>query len=75
MASMEAVQRRVGYSGLVNMPDDGCRYEIHGGELVVVPLPLLLHQIFATRIVTRLNDYCRRVGGLAVTAPLDIVFD
>ena len=75
MASMQAAQPRVGYTDLVNMPDDGRRYEIHGGELVVVPSPLLLHQIVATRIVTRLNDHCRRVGGLAVTAPLDIVFD
>ena len=75
MAAMEAVQRRVGYSDLVNMPDDGRRYEIHGGEFVVIPSPLLLHQIVATRVVTRLNDYCRRADGIAVTAPLDIVFD
>ena len=34
---MQAVQRRVGYTDLVNMPDDGRRDEIHGGELVVVP--------------------------------------
>ena len=75
MASMQVVQRRVGYADLANMPDDGRRYEIHGGELVVVPSPLLLHQIVAARAFTGLNDYCRRVGGLAVMAPLDIVFD
>ena len=75
MASMQAVQPRVGYTDLVNMPDDGCRYEIHGGELVVVPSPLLLHQIVAAEVFTRLNDYRRRCGGLAVVAPLDIVFD
>ena len=39
------VQPRVGYTDFLNMPDDGRRYEIHGGELVVVPSPLLLHQI------------------------------
>ena len=75
MASMQAVQPRVGYTDLVNMPADGRRYEIHGGELVVVPSPLLLHQIVAAEVFTRLNDYRRRRGGLAVMAPLDIVFD
>ena len=39
MASMQAVQPRVGYADLERMPDDGRRYEIHGGELVVVPSP------------------------------------
>ena len=43
MASMQDVQPRVGYTDLVDMPDDGRRYEIHGGELVVVPSPLLGH--------------------------------
>ena len=75
MATMQALQPRVGYADLLNMPDDGRRYEIHGGELVVVPSPLLLHQIVAAEVFTRLNDYRRRFGGLAVTAPLDIVFD
>ena len=72
---MRAVQRRVGYTDLVNMPDDGRRYEIHGGELVVVPSPLPIHQIAVVQIVARLHDYARRSGGLALAAPLDIVFD
>ena len=75
MASMQAVPRRVGYRDLLAMPEDGRRYEIHGGELVVVPSPLLRHQIAAVEIVTLLTDYRRSAGGLAVTAPLDIVFD
>ena len=75
MASMQDVQPRVGYTDLLAMPEDGRRYEIHGGELVVVPSPLLRHQIAAVRLVTLLDDYRRRSGGLAVTAPFDIVFD
>ena len=72
---MRAVRRRVGYTDLVNMPDDGRRYEIHGGELVVVPSPLPIHQIAVLPIATRLDDYGRQSGGIALVAPLDIVFD
>ena len=72
---MQDAPPRVGYTDLVAMPEDGRRYEIHGGELVVVPSPLLRHQIAAMELVTLLNDYRRVSGGLAVTAPFDIVFD
>ena len=75
MAPMQDVQSRVGYTDLLAMPEDGRRYEIHGGELVVVPSPLLRHQVAAVRLVTLLNDYRRESGGLAVTAPFDVVFD
>ena len=74
MAPMQDVQP-VAYSDLLVMPEDGRRYEIHGGELVVVPSPLPAHQIAAGEIFTLLNDYRRRFGGLALAAPLDIVFD
>ena len=75
MALMQDVQPRFGYNDLLAMPEDGRRYEIHGGELVVVPSPLLRHQIAAMEVVTLLNDYRRKFGGIAVTAPFDVVFD
>ena len=75
MAAMQDGPARVGYTDLLAMPEDGCRYEIHGGKLVVVPSPLLRHQIAAGELFALLNDYRRRLGGLAVTAPFDVVFD
>ena len=75
MAPMRDVQPRFGYGDLVVMPDDGRRYEIHGGELVVVPSPRLGHQIAVARLVALLEDYRRRAGGLVVAAPFDVVFD
>ena len=75
MACMQDVQPRRGYADLLSMPDDGRRYEIHGGELVMVPAPIMRHQFAALEIVTVLNDYRRRSGGLAVPAPFDVVFD
>ena len=75
MASMEDVQPRVGYTDLVEMPDDGRRYEIHGGKLVVVPSPRLGHQVAVGEIFSLLRAYARETGGAAVVAPFDIVFD
>ena len=75
MALMQDVQPRVGYTDLLALPEDGRRYEIHGGEIVVVAAPLARHQIVVVEIVAVLHDYCRRSGGRVVTAPFDIVFD
>ena len=75
MTPMLAAQPQVGYSDLLSMPDDGRRYEIHGGELVVVPAPRLRHQVVALEIFKRLDAYAARRGGRAVAAPFDIVFD
>ena len=72
---MPDVQPQIGYSDLLSMPDDGRRYEIHGGELVVVPAPRLRHQIVTGTIYTLLDAYAARRGGRAVIAPFDIVFD
>ncbi len=75
MAPMREVQSRFGYADLLALPEDGRRYEIHGGELVVVAAPLVRHQIVVLELATVLADYGRRSGGLTLTAPCDIVFD
>ena len=65
MAPMGDVQPPVGYSDLLVMPDDGRRYEIHGGELVVVPSPMPAHQIVAVgdpHAAERLPAEVRRAG-------------
>ena len=75
MASMQSVQQSVRYADLLHMPDDGRRYEIHGGELVVVPSPLPQHQLAVLAIVRLFDDYIAKRGGLVLTAPLDVVLD
>ncbi len=75
MASMQTAPSRVGYTDLANLPDDGRRYEIHGGELVVVPSPLPRHQLAVLAIVRVLDGYAATRGGIVLAAPLDIVFD
>ena len=72
---MQTVPSRVGYTDLANLPEDGRRYEIHGGELVVVPSPLPRHQLTVLAIVRVLDGYAATRGGVVLAAPLDIVFD
>lgn len=70
----DVIRPRVSYSDLVQQPEDGRRYEIYDGEVLVVPSPLPLHQIVADNLYLLLSDYAKAHGGLAITAPLDIVF-
>lgn len=74
MAAMKAVDPRVTYAELEQWPDDGRRYELYGGEVIVVPTPLPIHQLVVLRLAEVLDQHARRTGGLALFAPLDIVF-
>ena len=74
MAAMKAVDPRVTYAELEQWPDDGRRYELYGGEAIVVPAPLPIHQVVALRIYDILKPYAEANGGLALCSPLDIVF-
>jgi Uma2 family endonuclease len=55
------------------MPDDGNRYEVVYGELLVTPAPRLWHQILVKRLSVALGLYLERhpVGEL-LTSPADI---
>lgn len=58
------------------LPEDGNRYEVVDGELLVTPAPRLLHQRAIFALLERLRDYVRdrRVGEL-LFSPADIEFD
>jgi Uma2 family endonuclease len=55
------------------MPDDGHRYEVVYGELLVTPAPRPWHQIVVQRLLLALGNYLERepVGQL-LAAPADI---
>src|SRR5690242_1329253 len=74
MRRVEAVRPRISFADLQRMPDDGNRYELYDGELWVVPSPLPIHQIVAARLYAALMEHAREHGGVALFAPLDIVF-
>jgi Uma2 family endonuclease len=54
-------------------PDDGNRYEVVHGELLVTPAPRALHQLVVQRLVVALDGYLRihRVG-VVLSSPADI---
>jgi Uma2 family endonuclease len=75
MPLVSVVQPRFSFSELQLLPEDGPRYELYDGELVIVPAPILLHQRVALRVYDVLSEYERAHGGLVAVSPLDIVFD
>jgi Uma2 family endonuclease len=58
---------------LETLPDDGKRYEIIDGELLVTPAPDLAHQVVAGELYARVREYLRaHPVGRAVMAPADV---
>jgi Uma2 family endonuclease len=64
---------RVTYADMLEWPDDGQRYELYDGEVIVVPAPILRHQRIASHVMHVLRDYEGETGGMMVPAPFDIV--
>jgi Uma2 family endonuclease len=56
------------------LPDDGNRYEVVYGELLVTPAPRLWHQRLILRLASALEEYLARHpgSGVAFTSPADI---
>jgi Uma2 family endonuclease len=72
---MSIAPRTYTYDDLANTPDDGRRYEIINGELVVSPSPLLDHQRVVGRLYRWLADFveARQLGEVFV-GPTDVFF-
>src|SRR5690242_13970272 len=52
---------------LARLPNDGNRYEVLDGKLLVTPQASFPHQFAAMRLIRILGDYCERHGlGVAV---------
>lgn len=64
----------VTYDDYAAMPDDGNRYEIHEGELVLLPSPGTRHQLVCGNLLILLMGYIReRKAGSIFHAPLDVI--
>ena len=62
------------YEDYCNAPEDK-RYELHDGDLILVPSPKEQHQTTALDLATELKMFTRRAGnGHVYIAPFDIVF-
>jgi len=70
---MIATLRPLTYDDLLDMPDDGQRYEIIRGELIVNPAPTWGHQEVVGRLFQLLKNYARETkGGQVGLAPFDV---
>jgi Uma2 family endonuclease len=73
MAGMSAVDPRVSYAELAAWPDDGRRYELYGGEPIVVPAPVNRHQFVVMELIALLHEHREVHGGLVLASPVDVV--
>lgn len=69
-------EKLLSYEDYAALPDDGRRYELIEGRLVLVPSPLLAHQRGATNLVRLLGDHVLKHGlGEVFAAPFDVILD
>ena len=61
------------YEDLRHTPDDGKRYEVLEGDLIVSPSPQWKHQRIVHRLHTYLTSWENAGYGSVCTAPLDVV--
>lgn len=55
------------------LPDDGNRYEVVYGELLVTPAPRLHHQVLVSRLAVAIAKYLEHEPvGMMLTSPADI---
>ncbi len=70
----DGLKRVLDYSDYLAAPEDGKRYEIVGGNLLVTPAPRPVHQRVLLRLATALGEYFRsRREGEVFVAPIDLI--
>ena len=68
------LRRKLDYSDLVTTPNDGKRYELVQGDLLVTPSPSPLHQRVSRRLLHQLEHYFHdRSLGEVFYAPIDVI--
>ncbi len=72
---MDRVRPLLTYRHLTQLPDDGKRYEILEGDLVVSPSPNRTHQRCVWRLIAFFQQGENRGYGQGYAAPFDVVFD
>jgi len=58
---------------MLEWPDNGRQYELYDGEVIVVPAPFPGHPRVTANVADLLREYAKTTGGLALSAPLNIV--
>jgi Uma2 family endonuclease len=74
MSFVGLLPRRMTYSELLLLPEDGPRIELYDGEVWEMPSATLDHQQVALNTALLFREYERRAGGRVAIAPLDVIF-
>src|SRR5690625_1359647 len=71
---MATKEKLVTYDDYRNLPDDGKRYEIIRGELLMTPAPSINHQRILEKLFISINNYVEENNlGEVLVAPVDII--
>lgn len=71
---MATQTKLITYDDYRTLPDDGKRYEIIRGKLIMAPAPILYHQIISGNLYKVLDSYVQKKSlGQVLYAPVDIV--
>ena len=73
LSKHEAGRGHFTYEDLLHTPDDGKRYEVLEGDLVVSPAPSWKHQRVVSALVRLFHRAEDAAVGVACTAPMDVV--
>lgn len=69
----QALHRLLTFDDLATLPDDGNRYEIIGGQLIVSPSPTMWHQEISFELAGAISAYLKQSGaGKGYLAPADV---
>ena len=71
--AMAVTARRFTVDEVLAWPEDGNRYELVEGVLLVTPAPVPVHQIVAGRLAAALTVPCRRWPDMYVASPGEIL--
>ena len=72
---MATKTRRWTSADLVDLPDDGNRYEVLDGELFVTPQAVPYHEFVAFELARKIADYCDLHGLAHLASPGAVVWD
>ena len=73
---MDATRKRWSVDDVRALPDDGKRYEIIRGVLLVTPAPRPIHQNAVLELVLLLAPYCELTGvGRVFLSPAEVMID
>jgi Uma2 family endonuclease len=74
MSSVGLLPRKMTYSELLLLPEDGPRIELYDGEVWEMPSASVRHQQVSMNTAFLLREYENRAGGRVLAAPLDVIF-